>query len=83
MLWFESIGRLSKQRKDKMSAWDRVLSEANLSESDKLEVSLYAHFLMNTWIGARPSDCARRALREFEADPDSIRNRRSGYAPER
>lgn len=66
-----------------MSKFDEVIAEANLSDNDSIAVSLYGHFLMNTWVGARPSDCARRAVREFETNPDSIRNRRSGYAPER
>lgn len=64
-----------------MSKFSEVIAAANLGKNDEIAVTLYAHFLCNTWVGARPSDCARRAVREFNANPDRIRNRESGCAP--
>lgn len=62
------------------SARQHVLDDANLGD-DYNAVALYANFLMNTG-GGRPSDCARTAVREYRANPDRIRNRKSGADPD-
>ena len=59
----------------------KVLDAADIPEEDKIKVSLYANFIMNTSPGYRPSDAARRAVREYQQNPDRIRNRESGCSP--
>ena len=63
-----------------MSASQQVLQQ--VPEADRAAVSLYANFIMNTSPGWRPSDAARQAVREYEQNPDRIRNRRSGCDPD-
>lgn len=63
-----------------VSPFTQVLNAAELGE-DRHAVESYASFLMNTWEGARPSDCARRAVREYRENPDRIRNRPVGEPP--
>jgi hypothetical protein len=63
------------------SKFDEVVKDGTDNRNDEIAVSLYAHFILNTSPGYRPSDAARRAVREFQENPDRIRNRVSGQAP--
>jgi hypothetical protein len=63
------------------SRFDAVI-EAGVPEVDRSAVRRYAMFLFNTSPGGRPSDAAARAVSEYTANPDRIRNRASGCDPD-
>ena len=59
-----------------------ALIEDGVPEEDRTAVSLYAQYILNTSGGMRPSDAAYRAVKEYQQNPDRIRNRQSGCDPE-
>ncbi len=65
-----------------VSRFTAVLRTGGIPEEDFEAVCSYATFLQNTWRGARPSDCARRAVREYHRAPDTIRHRERSKPPE-